>query len=225
MTAVLAFDVNETLLDVRALAPRFREVLGRDDLVAPWFGRMLRNSLVATITSTYRRFDELGVDGLLATALEAGVQIDESAARRIVDEMRSLPAHPDVPDALARLAAAGFRLVTLTNSAPDVLADQMRNARLDGYFETLISVDAVSVFKPHPATYGYAAERLGVDIGQLRLVAAHDWDVTGAIRAGAKAAFVARRGAVLAASSEVPDIVETDLGLITDRIINIEGAE
>jgi len=225
MTRVLAFDVNETLLDVRALAPRFREELGRDDLVAPWFGRMLRNSLVATITKTYRRFDDLGVDALLATALETGLQIDESAARRIVDEMRFLPAHPDVPDALARLAAAGFRLVTLTNSAPDVLADQMRNARLDGYFETLISVDAVSVFKPHPATYGYAAERLGVDIEQLRLVAAHDWDVTGAIRAGAKAAFVARRGAVLAASTEIPDIVETDLGRITDRIINIEGAE
>jgi 2-haloacid dehalogenase len=223
MTRVLAFDVNETLLDVRALAPHFRKVLGTDDLLAPWFGRLLRGSLVATITKTYQRFDELGVQALRATALEASVEIDESTARRIVDEMRRLPAHPDAPDALARLAAAGFRLVTLTNSAPDVVVDQMRNARLDGYFETLISVDAVSLFKPHPATYRYAADQLGIDIGQLRLVAAHDWDVTGAIRAGAKAAFVARHGSVLTASSETPDIVETDLGLVADRIIDIEG--
>jgi len=50
----------------------------------------------------------------------------------------------------------------------------------------------VGVFKPAPQPYRMAAERLGVPIERVRVVAAHDWDVAGAIRAGASAAFVAR---------------------------------
>ena len=48
MTArILVFDVNKTLLDVKALRPLFASVVGDEALLGPWFGMMLRNSLVA----------------------------------------------------------------------------------------------------------------------------------------------------------------------------------
>ena len=219
MGNVLLFDVNETLLDVRALAPRFRRALGSDELLPVWFARMLRNSLLATVTDRYRRFDDIGVAALEAVAAEAGAELDAESAVAVVEGMRSLPAHPDVPGTLGRLAGAGFRLATLTNSAPDVIADQLGNAGLEEFFEHQISVDAVRVFKPHPETYRYAATRLGVDIGGLRLIAAHDWDVVGAIRAGARAAYVARNAPLSAAAGEVPEIIEPGLGGIADRLI------
>ena len=216
---VLVFDVNETLLDIRALSPAFRSVVGSEALLPIWFGRMLRDSLLATVTSRYRRFDEIGTDALQAVAREAGIEVDWEAAASVVGGMRSLPAHPDVPGALELLAAAGFRLVTLTNSAPDVIADQLRNAELDVYFEQLISVDDVRAFKPHPATYAHAAARLGADLGHLRLVAAHDWDVLGAIRAGTRAAYVARNTPLSADPAEAPDIIAPDLEGIADQLI------
>jgi 2-haloacid dehalogenase len=52
-------------------------------------------------------------------------------------------------------------------------------------------------------------------------LAAHTWDVTGAIRAGCAAAFVARPGMVLDPVGEQPDIVGADLvdlgNLLMDR--------
>jgi 2-haloacid dehalogenase len=57
----------------------------------------------------------------------------------------------------------------------------------------------------------------------MRLVAAHDWDVTGAIRAGAAAAFVARPGMALSQASETPDIVGSDLETVAAAIIDIDG--
>jgi 2-haloacid dehalogenase len=42
-----------------------------------------------------------------------------------------------------------------------------------------------------------AAERMGVTIGEIRMIAAHAWDIAGARRAGCAAAFVARPGMVL----------------------------
>ena len=133
--------------------------------------------------------------------------------------MLSLPPHPDVVPALTRLQDAGFRMATFTNSAPAVLKAQLVHAGLSDFFERQLSVDAVGLFKPAPETYHYAAEQMGAAIGNIRLVAAHDWDVTGAIRAGGKAAFVARKGMVLGGSSETPDIIGPDLAAIADLLL------
>lgn len=67
-----------------------------------------------------------------------------------------------------------------------------------------------------------AAERFGVPIGEVRLVAAHTWDVSGALWAGCKAAFVARPGMVLDPIHEPPDVVGRDLREVADKIIAAE---
>ena len=215
---VVVFDVNETLLDLRALAPRF-ELLLPATLMGEWFSRMLRNSLVASLTGRYASFDRQGVDALLATAGSAGVVATEAQAEHVIAGMNELPPHPDVLPALQRLADAGYRLATLSNSAAAVAIAQIRNAGLSPFFERLLSVDEIRVFKPAPETYRYAAAQLGVPIDRIRLVAAHDWDVTGAIRAGSRAAFVARRGAILGPLSETPDIIEPDLAGVAAAIL------
>jgi 2-haloacid dehalogenase len=65
-----------------------------------------------------------------------------------------------------------------------------------------------------------AAERLGVPLGRVRLVAAHAWDVTGALRAGADAAFVARPGQRLDSLVDPwPDLVVADIAELADRVL------
>ena len=61
----------------------------------------------------------------------------EDAAKSAVAPMRSLPPHPDVIPALTELRAAGFRLVTLTNSSKAAVADQIKHAGLSEFFEAL----------------------------------------------------------------------------------------
>ena len=82
-----------------------------------------------------------------------------------------------------------------------------------------MSVEGVRRFKPDPVVYQMAAQRLGVDMPEMRLVAAHDWDVTGAIRAGCAGAFVARPGMVLGPLSETPDIIGNNLAEIAEQIL------
>ena len=54
------------------------------------------------------------------------------------------------------------------------------------------------------------SDALEVPIGRLRLVAAHAWDIVGALRVGCSAAFVARPGKVLYPLGPQPDIVGSD---------------
>jgi 2-haloacid dehalogenase len=103
-----------------------------------------------------------------------------------------------------------------------VATAQLTNAGLERLFERILSADAARRLKPAREAYETAAAELGTDVGETRLVAAHAWDVAGALRAGAAAAFVARPGMVLDPLVEAPDVIGSDLAEVAERIIEVE---
>ncbi len=121
--------------------------------------------------------------------------------------------------ALKRLRAAGFRMVTLTNSSPSAVKAQLQNAGLTQYFDESISVDSVRRFKPDLETYRSAAVHLGARPGELLLIAAHPWDVFGAMKAGWQAAFVARNGITPFPLGPKLAVNEPDMKAVADAIL------
>jgi 2-haloacid dehalogenase len=180
---------------------------------------MLRNSMLASMTGRYAAFDQQGIDALMATARSHGIDVTKDQAEFVLQGFEDLAPHTDVVPALDALAAGGMRCAVLSNSSSRVLAAQIGNAGLDRYFERLISVEEVCMFKPAPQVYLHAAAELGVDIGSMWMVAAHDWDVTGAIRAGARGALVDRGGIFRQGLGEQPEIVGYDMGDVADQIL------
>ncbi|MCB0197941.1 MAG: haloacid dehalogenase type II [Anaerolineae bacterium] len=223
MPRIIVFDVNETLLDLSALDHHFERLFGDAAVRKQWFGQVLRSSLVATITDTYHDFGVIAGDALAMMAMIHRVTLSEDDRATVIKGVRSLPAHEDIPDSLEKLQAAGLRMIALTNSPPHVLKDQLTNSGLIGYFEQTLSVDATRKFKPAKEVYLHAANSLGVDPGQLRMVAAHDWDIAGAMRAGLAGAFVARPGMVIGPLQEPPDIIGSDMREVVAQILEKEG--
>jgi 2-haloacid dehalogenase len=217
---VCVFDVNETLLDLAALDPLFERVFGDAAVRRLWFNQMLQSAFVATITDAYVTFGEAAAAALGMTEERQGVEVSDGDRREILGGLRNLPPHPEVPDSLDRLREAGFRLATLTNSTREVAEAQIQNAGLTDTFEQILSADTAKRLKPAPAPYRMAARSLGVPEHQMRLVAAHAWDVAGALRAGCTAAFVARQP--FDPLVERPDVVGADLAEVVEGIIAAE---
>ena len=222
MKKLIVFDVNETLLDLKALDPKFEQFFGDASVRTSWFGQVLRNSLVATITGQYDDFGKIAGAALDMTAKLHKVTLSDEERGAIMGGIRSLPPHPDVVPGLEKLKSAGFRLVTLTNSPPKVVEAQLQNSGLTDFFEKSFSVDAIQKFKPDADVYKMTAKELGVSVDQVRLIAAHDWDVAGALLAGCAAAFIARPGHVLNPAMPEPDIVGKDLIEVAEKIIAID---
>lgn len=219
-THVIVFDVNETLLDLSALDSWFERMFGRAGARAEWFALMLRWSMVVTLCDRFRDFSTLALESLDALADEHGVSIRAANRDDLVQRIRTLPAHADVEPALRRLQSAGLRLVALTNSAQATVDHQLEHAGLAPCFERILSADAVGRFKPHAAVYRLAAETLDVTAADLRMVAAHDWDITGAMAAGCSGAFIRRGGAASRhPAATAPDIVTEDLTGLADAIV------
>ena len=219
MPEVLAFDVNETLLDLSVLDELFAEVLGDAGLRPMWFQAMLQLAFVGGLTGRYVDFTTAQRAALRMLAARAGVDVDDEAVERIVGRMRSLPPHPEVPGALRRLRAATHRQVALTNSPLSVARAQIENAGLVDQFDDVLSADEVRQLKPAPRPYRLVAERMNVEIGEVMLVAAHSWDVAGALAAGARAAFIARPGMVLSPLGDQPELIAADLGAFAEMLL------
>ena len=216
---VLVFDVNETLLDLRALAAPFESVFGDGAIFSQWFGQVIQSALLTVVTGPYNDFGRVGRSALDMLAERRGLTLDDEQRDLILGTMRTLPPHPDVIPALEVLKDAGFRMAALTNSPPQVAEAQLNHAGLAPFLERIMSVDAVQSLKPAARVYEYAAEQLGVEPGEMRLIAAHSWDVAGAMRAGCAAGFVARPGMVLDPLFPAPDVVAADLIGVAEKII------
>jgi 2-haloacid dehalogenase len=216
---VCVFDVNETLLDLAALDDDFERVFGDRGVRVAWFGQLLQSAMVATITDRYTDFGSVGRAALEMTAARVGVELSDQDRKAIAGGMTRLPAHPEVPEALRRLGEGGLRLAALTNSTERVARAQLEHADVIDQFEAVLSADAVRRLKPAPEPYRMAAERLGTDPAGVLLVAAHAWDVAGALAAGCRAAFVARPGKVLDPLADRPELVVANLDELADRLL------
>ena len=220
MPRVCVFDVNETLLDLAALDPHFERIFGDASVRQSWFMQLLQSAFVATVTDAYTDFGAIGATALQMTAERQGVELSDEDRQSILGGMRELPPHPEVPEALDRLRDAGFRLAALTNSTQQVAEAQLNNAGLADKFERILSADTAKRIKPAPAPYRMAARSLEIPERELRLVAAHAWDVAGAMRAGCAAAFVARQP--FDPLVERPDVVGADMDEVANAIIELE---
>src|SRR6185503_19002682 len=134
-TEVLAFDVNETLLDLAALDPLFIDVFGDANLRPVWFQTMLQLAFVGGITGHYVDFKSAQHAALEMVAHRLGRTITSSQSDRIVEGMKTLPAHLEVPAALRSLRTAGFRQVTITNSTLAVARAQVEFAGIADLFD------------------------------------------------------------------------------------------
>ena len=219
---VIFFDVNETLLDLTPLKESVGETLGgRPELAPLWFTTLLQYSLVSTVAGRYKNFDEIGAACLRMVAKSLGLELGADAAEQCLAAMRCLPPHPDVVPALERLRDAGFRLATLTNSSKSAVVDQMQNAGLARFFESLLSVEEVGLYKPHTHVYRWAARRVGVDVSECLFVAAHGWDVAGAAWAGMRTAFIARPGQQVFPLGPATDIAVPSFKGLPDALVEM----
>jgi 2-haloacid dehalogenase len=216
---VLVFDVNETLLDLETIEPTFERIFGDKGAMRLWFANLILYSTALTLADCYVPFTDIGAAVMKMLADTHGIKIRDEDKRELTNKFSTMPAHSDVPAALSKLHAAGFRLFTLTNNIIEVQTRQMEHAGIAHFFERLFSVDLVRRHKPAPETYAQIERELGVKPSQLCMIACHTWDTLGAVAAGWEAALVKRAGNDVLGVGPQPHIVGNDLNDVADQLI------
>ncbi len=189
------FDAYGTLLDFHAATARESAALG--DKAAPlsnlWRQKQLEYTWLRSLMRAYVDFWQITQDGL-DYALET-FGIDDAALRqRLLDLYWQLDAYPDAVAALARLHAAGQKTAILTNGAPEMIEAACQASGLADQLDAILSVAELGIYKPDPAVYQLAVDRLGFAAEEICFVSSNAWDGRGAAHFGFRVAWLDRFG-------------------------------
>ncbi|MCY4415079.1 MAG: haloacid dehalogenase type II [Chloroflexi bacterium] len=225
----LAFDMFGTVLDLggsligptdRFLKERGSTVTG-EELWADWRGRQ-------RIEQYQDNLFMLGHSGYLETCRRSFIYClrlhkvdftydDVAKFMAAYDDLRP---YDDGVSGLNRLAESKhFRLVALSNGEQLYLEKLVRD-NIGVPFDDVISVEKAGSFKPHPAVYRTAARILGKSPGEIMMVAAHSFDITGARACGYRGAYVNRYDLPNEESPYLPDFEVADFNQLADRLLS-----
>ncbi|WP_347157313.1 haloacid dehalogenase type II [Pontibacter chitinilyticus] len=222
--AALVFDVNETLLDLSEMQEAVNSAYGNELAFKLWFSHLLEYALVENSTNSYHNFSAVGKAAMQMITAVTGKDVPEATQKELLQMIKETKPHPDVAEGLQKLQDAGFLMATLTNSPGKSSFPHLEQVKLKQYFKQMLSVDSVEKFKPAGSTYQFAAQQLDVPLTNLMLVAAHGWDIAGALRAGARAAFIERPGKVLYPLAPTPEIKAPTILELAEKLIQLPKA-
>src|ERR1700755_1760297 len=113
---LIVFDVNETLLDLETMEPTFERIFGDKSAMRLWFSNLILYSAALTVVCCLLPFTDIGSAVMKMLADTRGIKIGDKDKKDLTEKFSTMPPHPEVPAALRKLRAAGFRLFTLTDN-------------------------------------------------------------------------------------------------------------
>ena len=195
------FDTFGTVVDwrsgiseaVRRFAQRHQIAVPATDFAVDWRGRYLPS--MAEVRSGRREFVSLDVlhrDNLEASLREFGIAPDAFPDDDLQALARSWRWLPPWPDSVGGIAAIKQHAIVgpLSNGNTGLLVDMAKHAGLP--WDVVLGSDISRAYKPDPVAYRTPAHLLGLEPGEVMLVAAHNGDLEAAKNSGLATGFVAR---------------------------------
>lgn len=196
----LIFDVFGTVVDWRSSITREGEALAARkglegiDWVAFADGwRSLYDPAMARIRDGERGFVKLDVlhrENLLEMLERTGISgLSEAEIDEFNFAWHRLDPWPDTVAGLTRLKSK-FIIATQSNGNIALMVNMAKRAGLP--WDAILGAEVVGHYKPVPAAYTNACDRLGLAPEQVLMTAAHNGDLLAARACGLRTAFVAR---------------------------------
>lgn len=217
--AACVFDAYGTLFDVSSVARGAQDALGErwQALSDLWRTKQLQYTWLRGLGGHHADFWQVTGDALDFAMSTLGIE-DDALRARLMDLYLSIAAYPEVPAMLAELKSRGIKLAILSNGSPRMLAAAVANSGIAEYFDAVLSVEEVGVFKPHPSVYGMAPQRLDLNKEQICFLSSNGWDAFAAKAFGFRVLWCNRFGQMPERLPGTPDGEITDLSLLPARL-------
>ncbi|MEH6626204.1 MAG: haloacid dehalogenase type II [Motiliproteus sp.] len=210
----LAFDVYGTLVDPLQMSRLLEEIVGEKSAAMSqlWREKQLEYSFRRGLMKYYQDFSVCTRQALEYAQQVLGVSLSEEQIERLLSAYQQMDPYQDVIPALQWFKAQQMPVVAFSNGNRTMVTELLRYAGILPELDQVVSVDAVSSFKPDPEVYAHLCTSLDRNPENISLISSNPFDVIGAKVAGLKAIWVKRSPqAVFDPWGVSPDKVVTDL--------------
>ena len=217
----LVFDAYGTLFDVHsviALGERLWPGKGAA-LSQAWRTKQLEYTWQRSLMRRYADFGRVTEAGLRYACAALKLELGDAQVAQLMQQYLRLSLYPEAREALDALRGRKLKLAILSNGSPAMLAPLVTNSGLDVVLDAVLSVDELKIYKPDPAVYQLAVDRLVIAKEAIGFVSSNCWDACGAKSFGFHTCWINRAGAPLDALDATPDHTIarlTDLAALID---------
>lgn len=217
---IVVFDIIGTCFSLEKPQQQLKELGAPTRAVELWFAQALRDAFAFSHAGGYKPLKEILQAQLPRTLQSLEIELDSEQLARVTETLSELELQPKAKEAFEILIESGWKIVALTNGSKDSTHKLLERATVQKYFSEVYSCDAIAVTKPHPDVYRLIPTE---NLENVWMVAAHAWDIAGAIGVGMKTAFVSQlENSYLEVYPQPPIIVE-NLLQAAEQIIKLEN--
>ncbi|PMS31645.1 2-haloacid dehalogenase [Trinickia symbiotica] len=217
----VVFDLYGTLYDVHSVVARCDALFpGRGQEISNvWRQKQLEYTWLRSLMGAYAPFEDITEHALRYTCNRLQLMLSDAELVELSDEYSRIEPFREVPGALAELQAMGLPLAILSNGSARSIRGVVSHSGLESRFAHLLSVedaDGVKVFKPHPAVYTVAEQKLNLPRTEILFVSSNAWDASGARHFGFPVCWVNRAGNTFEELGQKPDHIVSGLDELAD---------
>ncbi|MCL5246945.1 haloacid dehalogenase type II [Cellulophaga sp. 20_2_10] len=195
MKYTLAFDVYGTLINTSAVLTSLEKLIGKDaakPFMDTWRDKQLEYSFRRGLMDKYTDFSICTDNALSYACKKFAIDLSCEQKEALLNEYKVLPVFDDVANGLEELKNAGHRLFAFSNGSKEAVTKLLTTATIIHYFEAVISVENVEMFKPSPIVYDYFLETANAKKEESWLISSNNFDVIGSKMFGMHSAWVQR---------------------------------
>ena len=173
------FDAYGTLFDVNSAAAKCKDKIGNrwESFSSAWRTTQLEYTWLRSLMKTHKNFWEITEDSL-DHAMET-FKIKKQMRNELLDLYKKLSPYPEVEECLKNLKTKKIKIAILSNGTPDLLMELVESNKIKNYFDDLLSIESVGIYKPDSKVYELPIKKYNCKPENICFMSSNTWDVSG----------------------------------------------
>ena len=215
----IAFDAF-SIFDPRPIFNCINEIIPNNGnhVIELWQIKQFSYQWLRICGNRYKNFWEVTKDALDAALAQSNVLLSDVKKMEIMSHYQNINVWSEVPSVLKTLKDENVRLCILSNMTEDMLLRGLINSDTKRFFDYVISTDEKRIYKPCPAAYLMAINKLNLKRENILFAPFASWDMAGAKWFGYPTFWVNRFNTIADSLEATPDGVGSDLKGIAEFI-------
>jgi len=212
------FDAYGTLFDVNSAAAKCKKKLGNrwESFANTWRTTQLEYTWLRSLMKKHKNFWEITEDSLDHT-MET-FKIKQEMRSELLNLYKELSPYPEVKECLEGLKSKKIKIAILSNGTPDLLKKLVENNNIQNYFDDIMSIESVGIYKPDPKVYEMPIKKYGCKPENICFMSSNTWDVSGGGVFGYNAVWVNRFNKIFDKLSYKPQFVINNLNQLLEIV-------
>ena len=205
------FDAYGTLFDVNSAASKCKEKLGNrwENFANAWRTTQLEYTWLRSMMRKHENFWKITEDSLDHT-MET-FKIKKGMRNELLNLYKELSPYPEVKECLESLKNKKIKIAILSNGTPDLLRGLVESNNIQNYFNDIMSIESVGVYKPDSRVYEMPIKKYDCEPKNICFMSSNTWDVSGGGVFGYNSIWVNRSNKIFDKLSYKPKFVINDL--------------